>query len=233
MSHQQHPRRHRRRSEPFYRLRQHQPVRVIRQQLPRRICRQPPNLIHLIIRYKLPTNNLSNPVIHHLRPRPLTPRHCIGQWVRHMAHQLPQPHHKTRLLTNLPHRRHRQRFPRIHLPLRQRPIVIPRPVHTRKHSTPTISRSIIDAHTCIGTRGPPPQHRPRRQHRAGKPRPRIRRHHLKPTNHALRKTPTSHNNHPSLLRGTQQRTTPHRKTPTTKTPTRPHTKPTTPTPKHH
>lgn len=156
-----------------------------------------------------------------------------------MAYQLPQPHHKTRLLTNLPHRRHRQRFPRIHLPLRQRPIVISWPVHTRKHPPPTISRirsTISRICSTICARCPPPQHRPRRQHRAGKPRPRIRRHHLKPTNHILRKTPTSHNNHPSLLRGTQQRTTPHRKTPTTKTPTRPHTKPTTtttPTPKHH
>ena len=211
MPHQQHPRRHRCRSEPFYRLRQHQPVRVIRQQLSRRICRQPPNLIHLIIRHKLPTNNLSNPVIHHLRPRPLPPRHCIGQRVRHMAYQLPQPHRKTRLLTNLPHRRYGQRFPRIHLPFRQRPIVISRPVHTRKHPTPTSSRTrstisrtrstISRICSAIGTCGPPPQHRPCRQHRAGKPRPRIRRHHLKPTNHTLRKTPTNHNNHPSLLRG--------------------------------
>ena len=231
MPHQQHPRRHRCRSEPFYRLRQHQPVRVIRQQFPCRLRRQPPNLIHLIIRHKLPTNNLSNPVIHHFRPRSLPPRHFIGQWVRHMAYQLPQPHRKTRLLANLPHCRYGQQFPRIHLPFRQRPIVISRPVHTRKQPTPTSGiRNTIDAHT--GIRGPPPQHRPRRQHRAGKPRPRIRRHHLKPTNHTLRKTPTNHNNHPSLLRGTQQRTTPHRKTPTTKTPTRPHTKPT-PTPKHH
>ena len=197
MPHQQHPRRHRRRSEPFYRLRQHQPVRVIRQQLPRRLRRQPPNLIHLIIRHKLSTNHLSNPVIHHLRPRPLPPRHLIGQRVRHMAYQLPQPHRKTRLLANLPHRRYGQRFPRIHLPFRQRPIVISRPVHTRKHPTPTISR----IRGVIGTRGPSPQHRPRRQHRAGKPRPRIRRYHLKPTNHTLRKTLTSHNNHPSLLRG--------------------------------
>ena len=196
MPHQQHPRRHRRRSKPFYRLRQHQPVRVIRQQLPRRIRRQPPNLIHLIIRHKLPTNNLSNPVIHHFRPRSLPPRHFIGQWVRHMAYQLPQPHRKTRLLANLPHRRYGQRFPRIHLPFRQRPIVISRPVHTRKHPTPTSG-----IRGAIGTCGPPPQRRPGRQHRAGKPRPRIRRHHLKPTNHTLRKTQTNHNNHPSLLHG--------------------------------